>query len=930
MKVISDNAVQILHDGKPTLLGIGLPLPSGQVQDIECLNMTLSGENVPMVSDVRATWPDGSVRWCWCETIVPSSGVLAVGTVEEFPGETSVNVRHDSNASNNVSLPNDPATLRSPRPFVLPVPNTASIDAPGLTRVSLAALGLTLMNVETAHTTAHNQVPRFLDLYVILNVAGEKHHAPLTNLATQTKHSPLTHQAIVTGKIALPMGRHLNISLTLNACARTGEASLSLRIHNPRRAMHANGRWDLDDPSSCFIESFELIWMCKHTSVALHLDDDGKSADAAATIDVSNQCCEPGQDSQRSKQSDAIHCGSFSLTQKGSGGENWQSPIHWDTTRCSTVQARGFELNVNGNYTQGLRANPIVFFMSGVNTENDLNASSVGLAIRLRSFWQNFPMGLRGDADRITFQLFPQPTELQGGESKTWHFDLVLDQESSSRSVNSLIQDIRSQVVSQAQVRYNPDYLNACRCLPHLQIGSAATSLNNLIFRGITGKSNFFYKRERCDVYGWRHFGELWADHETALTPHQNYFISHYNNQYDPLMGMTLQYLHWGELTWLELIHPLSQHIQDIDIYDTQGDKPEYNGGLFWHTDHYLTAETSSHRSYSKYHNAAYEGYAGGGGPGGQHCYTTGLALQYWLFGDQNAKEKALQLCHWIRCFYNGNGSILDRTFRLATIDFKRQQLTNIGVKTPGFRYPLDRGTGNFINALLDAYELTNNVSLLNEVSGIIRQTIHPRENIAKRHLLDAENAWFYTVFLQAVVRYLCLKESLVLIDSDYWYGRHSFMHYATWMLSNEKFYLDTPDQLEFPNDTWCAQEIRKANLLCYGWYFAPEPEPEYLTRAEQYYQYISQRLSRSSESEYTRVLALLMQNDGVQQRFYARPRSNVDWVEFAYDAAPCFSFKQILFDYLKDIIRICSHFSIQREFEWLVPRVPKIFRIQL
>ena len=46
-------------------------------------------------------------------------------------------------------------------------------------------------------------------------------------------------------------------------------------------------------------------------------------------------------------------------------------------------------------------------------------------------------------------------------------------------------------------------------------------------------------------------------------------------------------------------------------------DKDEYNGGLFWHTDHYLDASTATHRTFSKNHSAAYEGYSSGGGPGG-------------------------------------------------------------------------------------------------------------------------------------------------------------------------------------------------------------------------------------------------------------------------------------------------------------------------
>ena len=51
---------------------------------------------------------------------------------------------------------------------------------------------------------------------------------------------------------------------------------------------------------------------------------------------------------------------------------------------------------------------------------------------------------------------------------------------------------------------------------------------------------------------------------------------------------------------WRVLMDDLARHVADIDIYHTVEDKAAYNGGLFWHTCHYVDAGTSTHRSYPR------------------------------------------------------------------------------------------------------------------------------------------------------------------------------------------------------------------------------------------------------------------------------------------------------------------------------------------
>ena len=245
-------------------------------------------------------------------------------------------------------------------------------------------------------------------------------------------------------------------------------------------------------------------------------------------------------------------------------------------------------------------------------------------------------------------------------------------------------------------------------------------------------------------------------------------------------------------------------------------------------------------------------------------------------------------------------------------------------IEPPGFKYPLDRGTGNYLIALLDTYDLTERPSLLQEIGYVIRSTCHPTEDIRLRRLDDPENFWFYTVFFQAVGRFLFLKESLNSIDLDYWYARHSLLHFANWMCENEGFYLDTPEKLEFPNDTWCAQELRKANLFYFASYFSNKNSAQFFEKGRAYYNYVFNRLQDSPEAQYTRILSLMMQNDGVQQKFREPIQSKIANQEHDYGSPPRHSRTTILTDYFRAVLKSLLSFSIKKEWRWLKFRILK------
>ncbi len=865
-------------NGQDSIVSFGIPLPRGKLFDHERLIVTQEEIDLPLHAKVTGKWPDSSIRWLNFKAIVGVDKPIEVKMASSAPTHNSKKVSSEQ------------------APLIRGIRNING------SKESFSAYPLLQIS---PFTTALSST-QVLEIGISLSLKLEKVYklVPVNLQFGELEVDSLSQTLPVNGEFR--QGKHrLKFNIHLSFCHQTREIDLEVRLHNPRASKHCGGCWDLGDLQSAIIEKFSIAFKLGNANHSLTVYEDYQGEDASLSK------LEPSPTQLQAP---------FTLKQLSSGGFYWQSPIHWNEHKQCTAKEPGFELSTLTDSDKkkdpkiGRRARPYAQLQSQGNF----------LYIQLKDFWQNFPVTINSDGKHLTYDLFSTQTELQGGESKTWRFKArAYNSDSQQETLTSA--NIHS-VFQPVSIRYSPEYFNDCQVFPHLAFSETPMTLTPLISQGLAGDQNFFSKREKTDAFGWRHYGELYADHEThGLTEEEKAcFISHYNNQYDPLMGMILQYLHHGDSNWLKLIHPLSYHIQDIDIYDTGEDKAEYNGGLFWHTDHYLTAETCSHRSKSRYHTAPYEGFQGGGGPGGQHCYTTGLAMQYRLFGDENAKQKVAQLCNWIRNFYNGDGSILDRTFRLLTFDLKQNTLTNYGFKAPGFKYPLDRGTGNYLTALMDHHDLNEAPELLKEIGYVIRNTCHPKEDISLRTLDNIESCWFYTVFLQAVARFLFLKESLNSIDEDYWYARHTLLHFGNWMYEHESFYLDTPEKLEFPNDTWCAQELRKANLFYFLSYFSEDNSKEFFEKGRAYYDYVSNRLHTSQESQYTRILALMMQNDGVQQKFSERAKSQIPYEERDYGKPPKFSRKNIFLGYLKDIFKSILHFSIAREWRWLKLKILK------
>jgi hypothetical protein len=772
---------------------VGIPFPRGQVTDPTVLFLLDGqGHEVPLQTLPLARWPDGSVKWLLLDFLlgsVPQEGaVWALGRrsngpthhpgklhVEETPEEVVVDTGTVTFCLNR----------RTPRP---------------LPRVLVG--GEDLLDTEASRLLLQDPKGRLGTPRV--ERVGLEDSGPV--------RATVRLEGTFTGRV------RCRFLARLCFFAGTGLMRVRLTLHNPNRARHKGGLWDLGDPGSLFFRDLSL---------ELALRD---SAPTKMTWKA-----EPGHSPRCGE------AGPLEIYQDSSGGENWQSKNHLNRHGQVPCSFRGYRVRAAGREEVGLRASPVL----------SLQGRRGGLTVAVPEFWQQFPKALEAEGRLLRVRLFPEQCgalfELQGGEQKT-HTVWVHFSSKANESAGAL-----DWVHQPAQVQAPAEWYAASEALAPFIPGSAGahTPLEALLSDAVSGPGRLSARREIIDEYGWRNYGEVFADHEAAYYDGPQPIVSHYNNQYDVVLGTLLHYLRTGETAWLELGDPLARHVIDIDIYHTDRDKAAYNGGLFWFTDHYKTAATCTHRTYSQA-NCRRGDRSYGGGPSSAHNFTTGLLHYYYLTGDPNARAAVVGLADWVLRMDDGRRNLLglldEGPTGLASATFQLEY------QGPG------RGVGNSVNALLDGWLVTGQRRYLDKAEGLIRRCIHPADDVAARDLLNVELRWSYTVCLSALARYLRLKAEVEELDFLYAYAQASLVMYATWMLDHELPYFDQVEKLEFPTEVWAAQELRKANVLRLAAAHAEEPlRSRFLGRGEELADRAWSDLLRFESRTAARALAIVM-----------------------------------------------------------------------
>lgn len=732
---------------------MGIPFARGLLPSAEHLQLVNEhGKHVGLQTETLARWSDGSVQWALLDFLVPESAPnLTLGLGGGDGMAPAINVYE---SSDTFVVDTGDATFRIDRSIFYPF---LQVCVGGDKILDGSAVSLT-------DSRGKNRVPR------------------IERSEVETCGSVRT-----TIRCAGTFADTADCRFEARTCffAGTGLARLRFTIHNPNRARHRGGLWDLGDPNSMLFRDL---------SVALRLPE----VDGWRTF-WSTESGQPvhREDLQR-----------LSIFQGSSGGLNWQSRNHVNRHGRVPCHLPGYVIQRDDHKDQGRRASPIL----GMENEE----WSVSVAVP--EFWQQFPKGVAAQGRDLRIGLFPEefgdPFELQGGEQKTHEIWFHFGKRSTApEAALAWVRD-RSQVTLPASW-----YVGA-GTFPCLTTRSTPY-LDEILNAAGEGHDSVIARREIVDEYGWRNFGETYADHETAYYVGPKPIVSHYNNQYDSVNGALLQYLRTGNACWRELFDPLARHVMDVDVYHTQRDKAAYNGGLFWFTDHYLDAATCTHRTYTHKNRPADGTY--GGGPGSEHNFTTGLLHYYYLTGNPMARAVVLELANWVLAMDDGRktpfGTVDDGPTGMASAT------GSLAYQGPG------RGAGNSINALLDAWLLTREQTYLDYAEVLIRRCIHPRDDVAAHDLLNVEKRWSYTVFLAALLRYLRLKVEARTIDHAYAYARASLVHYVLWMADHERPFFDRPQEMQYPTEVWAAQDLRKANVMRLAAAYVDEALRDHLLR---------------------------------------------------------------------------------------------------
>ena len=130
-------------------------------------------------------------------------------------------------------------------------------------------------------------------------------------------------------------------------------------------------------------------------------------------------------------------------------------------------------------------------------------------------------------------------------------------------------------------------------------------------------------------------------------------------------------------------------------------------------------------------------------------------------------------------------------------------------------------------------------------------------------------------MFLQSLGKYLHYKVERGELDAMYAYGRASLLHYARWMATNEYPYLEKPEKLEFPTETWAAQDIRKSDVFYYAALHASgEERARFEERGRFFHRSSIEGLQRAPTRAFARPVIVLL-TSGFMEGWFTRHRGS-------------------------------------------------------
>jgi hypothetical protein len=462
--------------GEP--ITVGLPMPRGMLPPGRALIVRHADRTARAQLRVLDRWPDGSARWALADWLA-DDGPAMVEVVENHAAAPSA-------AGPAVAVRHDSA---------------------GVT-VETGRLQFAIDQGSPWPLRVESNGQRLLDAGDSRLVLEDDHGAvyqPRTIRIDVIDEGPVRACLVLHGTMVSPGSRSAaQFEWEMHFFAGLPAVRMRLTIRNPRPSGHPGGTWDLGAAGSMYLRDLSL-------RLALP-----QSMRAAAFCSA-----EIGQPLRPV----AVP---LELYQDSSGGENWQSHCHVNRQGRVPLRFRGYRLHQGGDETAGLRATPVV----------QLKAGPAELAFTMGHFWQNFPKAIEVDEKSLSLRLWPRQHgdlhELQGGEQKTHEFVLSFGPDAVSETPLDWARDPMRCVL-------DPAWVCATGAVSYLtpRGEDPNTHYLALVDQAVEGDDTFIHKRERIDEYGWRHFGEVYADHEAVNHTGPGELVSHYNNQYDSSVAAT-------------------------------------------------------------------------------------------------------------------------------------------------------------------------------------------------------------------------------------------------------------------------------------------------------------------------------------------------------------------------------------------------------
>jgi len=456
--------------------------------------------------------------------------------------------------------------------------------------------------------------------------------------------------------------------------------------------------------------------------------------------------------------------------QESSGGENWFHRNHMNHVGEIPLTFRGAKFFLD-NATPYRRNRPDAW----------LHACDrrFGLAVAVRHFWQNFPKALTARPDgsvRVALwpEEFPDHHELLGGEIKThstaffFHSGPQGSTAGENRIATAMGAFHHPLTVRAPAGRYLDSgfFDDAARYDP-----KRFPAYERLMHCAVNEERNLVTDIEFIDEYGWRNFGDTWAQNEKNKTggPHSGRtMVNHYNLEYDFGYGMLFQSLRTLDaepatsLKWWSLAEAALRHESDIDFYHALSDTLRggvHNGGKFTHTAHGVEAALGGHRGSPgiTWFGSLRWPWGEGSNPESGHFNNRGLMACYYLTGERSLLRTALEIADLV-------------LWKITANRFAQIQLTN-------------RNSGNNLQILTDAYLYTWDEKYREAAEKILEST-HPdrqwytsaegRNNNSEK---SVSGFWTAAICINAAARFTEVMEEKT--GSPYELGRNYVTGYA-------------------------------------------------------------------------------------------------------------------------------------------------------